>query len=91
MVIPAQHSAALTEIAVPIIQPVLRALSGYPLTVEEKMHWQRVLRSILHGFVSQECAGYFSHYPADVEESFHVTVVCFLAGLYKEMETHDGN
>jgi hypothetical protein len=29
------------------------------------MHWQRILRSMMHGFVAHEEAGGFSHFPID--------------------------
>ena len=30
----------------------------YPIGEERRMHWQRVLRGVMHGFVSQEASGY---------------------------------
>lgn len=64
-----------------IVEPFWEVLAHTALTEEEKLHWQRVLRAIVHGFVSQEDAGFFSHLPADVEESFRVAVQCYIDGL----------
>ena len=51
-------------------EPSMQVLQGYAITDERRMHWQRVLRGVMHGFVSQEASGYFSHYPVDLEESY---------------------
>ena len=67
--------------AAPITAPFMEVLAGYPLSQKEKQHWQRVLRSILHGFASQEEAGYFCHFPIDGDESFAVAIQCFVDGL----------
>lgn len=36
------------------------------------------------GFVSEEQAGYFSHYPVSVEESYQIAVRCVIDGLHRE-------
>lgn len=72
---------ALGENARCIVDPFLKALAHTSLTDTEKIHWQRVLRSIVHGFVSQEDAGFFVHLPADVEESFQTAIHCYIDGL----------
>lgn len=64
-----------------IVEPFMKALEHTALDYEEKCHWQRVLRGIVHGFVSQEDAGFFSHLPADVEHSFQTAIGCFADGL----------
>lgn len=90
MAIPAENNEALAKTAAAIPEPFLKALDGYGLTEEQTMHWQRVLRSVLHGFVSQERAGYFSHFPVSADESFSLAVQCFLSGLRAEQGgSHD--
>lgn len=64
-----------------IVEPFMAVLEHTALSEEEKIHWQRVLRGIVHGFVSQEDAGFFSHLPADVDESFHTAIQCCIDGL----------
>ncbi len=39
---------------------------------------------MMHGFVSEELAGYFSHYPVSVEESYEEAIACVTDGLHKE-------
>ena len=72
--------------AAPITEPFLQVLEGYPLSLQKRQHWQRVLRSILHGFASQEEAGYFCHFPIDGNESFAMAIQCFLDGLHAAIE-----
>lgn len=71
----------LGEVSQCIVGPFLKVLEDTVLTEEEKIHWQRVLRGIVHGFVSQEDAGFFSHLPADVDDSFQTAVRCYMDGL----------
>lgn len=78
-------TSELNEISQCIVVPFLTALDNTTLTDEEKIHWQRVLRGIVHGFVSQEEAGFFSHLPADVDDSFRIAIECYASGL-KEAE-----
>lgn len=66
-----------------ITLPFMKVLANYPLDDFEKAHWQRILRSILHGFVSQESAGFFNHYPIDEEETFAYGIQSFIDGLNK--------
>lgn len=64
-----------------IVEPFFRVLEPTRLTQEEKIHWQRTLRAMIHGFVSQEKAGFFAHLPADAEVSFQTAVQCYVDGL----------
>lgn len=64
-----------------IAGPFLRVLEHSALTQTERYHWQRVLRALVHGFVSQEEAGFFSHLPAQLEESFQTALRCYIDGL----------
>lgn len=75
------QSAEVEKTAKPITAPFMQALSGFPLNEEQKMHWQRVLRSILHGFLAQEEAGYFCHFPIMESNSFSLAIQCFIDGL----------
>lgn len=70
-------------------EPSMQILRGYPITEERRMHWQRVLRGMMHGFVSQEASGYFSHYPVDLEESYRLAIQCVIAGLPREAEQNE--
>jgi len=84
MGIPKLPNAILQEAAAQIVDPIMEVLSGYSIDKSSKMHWQRVLRSIMHGFISQEEAGYFSHFDVNADESYHIAVRCFLNGLHAD-------
>lgn len=81
---PSGDDATLKEAAAMTAEPFMRVLADFHLTEEQRMHWQRVLRGLMHGFVSVEQAGYFSHYPVPVEESYQIAVRCMIAGLHQE-------
>lgn len=71
----------IEKTAHPITAPFMQVLSDYPLDSEQIMHWQRVLRSIIHGFLSQEEAGYFCHFPIDSNRSYALAIQCYVDGL----------
>lgn len=71
----------LDEISRCIVEPFMKVLDATALTRAEKCHWQRVLRGIVHGFVSQEDAGFFAHLPESVDESFQTAIECYIDGL----------
>lgn len=73
----------LNEISLCIVEPFLKVLEHTMLNYTKKIHWQRVLRGIVHGFVSQEKSGFFSHLPAEVEDSFNTAIQCYIDGLMK--------
>lgn len=76
----------LTQTAAAIAEPIFLVFSKYELSEEQSIHWQRILRSIIHGFLTQEEAGFFQHYPASVEISYQTAIRCFLNGLHAEIE-----
>lgn len=76
--LPMVKNDAIHRAGFDIVQPIMEAMGGYRLADERKMHLQRVFRSILHGFISQEEAGCFRHYPADVSDSFRLAVRGFI-------------
>jgi len=80
---PMTKNEALLNAAGEIIDPIMRVLSEYMLTEEQKMHLQRVLRSIMHGFISQEEAGCFRRFPVGAAESYRIAVDLFLAGVHE--------
>ena len=88
MQIPAGNDAALKEAAAITAEPFMHVLAAYSISEHRRMHWQRVLRGLMHGFVSEEQAGYFSHYPVSIAESYKLAVGCAIAGLHKEEGAH---
>lgn len=79
----------LSEISMCIVEPFMTVLEDTNLSDTEKYHWQRVLRGIVHGFVSQEDAGFFSHIPANVDESFRTAIQCYIDGLTEAEKRHN--
>ncbi len=84
MQMPTGRDEALRVAAEMTAEPSMQILRGYPISEERRMHWQRVLRGVMHGFVSQEASGYFSHYPVDQEESYRLAIACVIDGLHRE-------
>ena len=89
MQMPSGDDAVLKEAAAMTAEPFMRVLGDYRLTEKQKMHWQRVLRGLMHGFVSEEQSGYFSHFPVSVEESYKTAIQCLVNGLRKEEGEND--
>ena len=55
-------------------------LGPYDLPGEERLHYSRLIRSALHGFVSLEAAGFFSN-PVAADESYAYLVEQLCAGM----------
>lgn len=84
MQMPMARDETLRAAAAMIAEPSMQVLCGYSIAEVRRMHWQRVLRGVMHGFVSQEASGYFSHYPVNLEESYRLAIQCIIDGLHKE-------
>ena len=84
MQMPMGKDETLRAAAAMTTEPSMQALQGYSIGENRWMHWQRVLRGVMHGFVSQEASGYFSHYPVDLEESYRLAIQCVIDGLHRE-------
>lgn len=66
-----------------IIEPILSVLSQYGIDEETQIHYQRILRSIMHGFFAHETSGGFAaSVPKDV--SFRLAISCVIEALKKE-------
>ena len=88
MSMPQDNDEEEKEMAVPLLETAIRLLSDYGLSKEKCIHWQRVFRATLHGYVSQEDLGYFYYYrDADLKKSRDLAVQCFLTGLHAEIES----
>ena len=86
MSIPSEEDDRAKEVAIPLLETVVEILTDYGLTEESVAHWQRVLRAILHGFISEEDLGYFYYYKSiDLKKSRDIAVQCFLDALHAEI------
>ncbi len=61
----------------------VRALSAYELPLDDALHTIRILRSIVHGWVSLNNAGGFS-LPLDIDETFRRLLDVFLLYLHTQ-------
>ncbi|MEX2415801.1 MAG: WHG domain-containing protein [Paenibacillaceae bacterium] len=68
-----------------VVQLAVNSLEGYGLRGDEVIHMVRVIRSVLHGFVSLERQGGFG-IPLDLDDTFRLLNQTFLEGL-KAMQT----
>ena len=84
MQMPSGDDEVLKEAAAMTAEPFMKVLDDYHISDISKMHWQRALRGLMHGFISEEQAGYFSHYPVPVDESYTLAIRCMIEGLHKE-------
>ena len=71
-----------------MIAPIMEALANYRLDELERRHWQRVLRSVMHGFVAHEEAGGFAHFSAARDDSYRLAINCVIEGV-KRMEEQE--
>lgn len=74
---PEMHHSTITEAENEIVQILLKVLEPYHYSEEEAIHRIRGLRSLLHGFVSLEEAGFFRA-PWDVEKSYEKLITSVL-------------
>lgn len=90
MRMPSGRDTILQTTAAVTAEPFMHVLADYRLTESRRMHWQRVLRGVMHGFVSEEQNGYFSHYPVPVEESYRLAIECVIDVLQREGGENNG-
>lgn len=53
------------------------------------MSYQRILRSIMHGFAALEAAGYFVHFPVDNNDSYQLSITD-VANRLEQLEAQSG-
>ena len=88
MNVAASDHHVLDEAAARVTEPIVKVLADYDIEEGKKIHFRRLFRSILHGYVSEMDAGFFSHYPADTDESFHFAIECFCDSLDRAEKGH---
>ncbi|MCI1952854.1 MAG: TetR/AcrR family transcriptional regulator [Clostridiales bacterium] len=81
MNVAASDSHVLDEAAMRITEPIVKMLADYDIEEDKKIHFRRFFRSIVHGYVSEMDAGFFSHSPADTDKTFHFAIECFVDSL----------
>lgn len=71
-----------------IVAPILTVLSGYGLSEAQQMHYQRILRSVMHGFFAHEHTGGFTYTQIDREHSYRLAIQCIAGALNAERKQH---
>lgn len=85
------EDSRLREAAAAIIQPIIEILKEYGLTQTQCCHWQRVFRSMMHGFIVQQRHGYFTNPQADSEQSYEIGIQCVIDGIQAAAQESEGN
>ncbi len=89
--IPMEGNDTLTAALPDIVTPIIRLLDGFDLSAEEKNHWQRILRTVMHGFSTQELCGFFSHSNTSRTESYRLALTTVLDGIKRAESTIDNS
>ena len=82
MQLPYMEAQKLLDNGADIIAPLMAVLGMYEITEAERMCYQRILRSVMHGFSELESAGYFAHFPVDNDESYHLAIKNIIRSLH---------
>ena len=72
-----------------IVAPILTVLSGYGIPLERQMHYQRILRSVMHGFYAHESTGGFSYTEIEKDTSYQLAIKCVANALNLEKEQYN--
>lgn len=65
-----------------IIDPIFKVLADFQLTEDVQMHWHRILRATLHGFITQEFASRFRGFPVDHDKTYQMAVETIILGIH---------
>lgn len=71
----------LESAAQKIAKPILRVISDYGVEEDMQIHYQRMLRSVMHGFFVHESSGGFSVSSIDKDVSYRLSIECIAAQL----------
>ena len=88
MEIPTSENEILQTAVSMVTEPVVKVLKTFSLEENRMKHLQRVFRAILHGFINQERAGYFTYFTVDIEESYNLAILVFLEGVHSAEKEH---
>ncbi len=76
----------LRDAASRIIQPIIDIFADFGLDSSACCHWQRVYRSMMHGFIVQQRHGYFTTWQEDVDDSYRQGIQCIIDGVRRAAE-----
>ena len=73
-----------------IVKPILRVISDYGIEGNRQIHYQRLLRSVMHGFFAHENSGGFSVSDIDKDVSYRFAIECVAIRMNAEEDvTHE--
>ena len=73
-----------------IVKPILRVISDYGIKGNRQIHYQRLLRSVMHGFFAHENSGAFSVSDIDKDVSYRFAIECVAIRMKAEEDvTHE--
>ncbi len=82
MYIRTQNHVGIDDFVTSANIPIVEVLSSYDIDKTDLVHRHRLLRSILHGFITQERSGFFKHSPESIQKSYEVAINCFLNDIH---------
>ncbi|MEE0434338.1 MAG: TetR/AcrR family transcriptional regulator [Peptococcaceae bacterium] len=85
-----KEGAALHDAFGEILQPFYAALAAYHLSDEQCVSMHRMLRSLVHGYLMLEEAGYFTKPTLSTAASFAQAVQCYIDGLHAAAAHREG-
>ncbi len=74
-----------------VVKPILRVISDYGIEGDLQIHYQRLLRSIMHGFFAHENSGGFSISDIDKNASYRFAIECIAIRMKVEGEVAHEN
>ena len=84
--IPKLADPVLSAAAEQIANPILQVFSAFGLNETMQIHYQRILRSTMHGFIAHETGGGFSRMVFDRNTSYQIAIRCIISDI-KEAES----
>ena len=67
-----------------IVKPILRVISDYGIEGNRQIHYQRLLRSVMHGFFAHENSGGFSVSDTNKDTSYRFAIECVAVRMKAE-------
>ncbi len=78
------YSPVLPQANQEILLPIRQVLEDYELSEEQRLHWCRALRAVMHGFCFHEHIGIFTDEELPVQDSYHLAIQAIHQGLLQE-------
>lgn len=78
------YSPVLPQASQEILLPIRQVLADYGLSEEQRLHWCRALRAVMHGFCFHEHIGAFHSAELPVEDSYHTAIRAIHQGMVQE-------